>query len=166
CDLVEILAGFRSHAKCAGSETGFDVFGSVAGEGDLEIVYERGAVHGEGSDEATAHGVDEDTAEARFDDVAADAPENGFALLAGLVNGGEEVAEVGGGEEVREGAEKFGERRVGAGELGEIADADLALAGGEGIGLQICQNDRAGGVDAHLRRFTVRRRQEGRKFKA
>src|SRR4029077_7484879 len=165
CDLVEILAGFRSHAKCAGSETGFDVFGSVAGEGDLEIVYERGAVHGEGSDEATAHGVDEDTAEARFDDVAADAPENGFALLAGLVNGGEEIAEVGGGEEVGEGGEEFGERGIGGGRFGEIADVDLALAGGERIGMKVGEGDGAGGVDAHLGGFTVRRTLERCKSK-
>src|SRR5258706_12539521 len=45
-DLVQIFAGFRGHPECAGAKTGFDVFGSVAGEGDFEIVDERGAVHG------------------------------------------------------------------------------------------------------------------------
>src|SRR6266436_9096150 len=99
CDLVEILAGFRGHAECAGAETGFDVFGSVADEGDFEVVDEGGAVHGEGGDEAAAHEIDEDRAEADFDYVAADAPEDGFAVLAGLVDGGEEIAEVGGGAE-------------------------------------------------------------------
>src|SRR5258708_634878 len=97
CDLVKILAGFHSHAECSGAQTGFDVFGSVADEGDLEIVDEGRAVHGEGGDEAAAHEVNEHGAEADFDYVAADAPENGFAVLAGLVNGGEEIAEVGGG---------------------------------------------------------------------
>src|SRR6266404_1188540 len=102
CDLVEILAGFRGHAECACAETGFDIFGSVARESDFEIVDERGTVHGERSDEAAAHEIDEQRAEADLDYVAADAPEDGFALLAGLMNGAEEVAEIGGGEEVGE----------------------------------------------------------------
>src|SRR5229473_5869354 len=113
CYLIQILAGFRGHAEGAGPESGFDLFGSVADEGDFKIVDERGAVHGEGGDETAAHKVDEDRAEADFDDVAADAPENGFALLAGLVDGGEEIAEVSSGEEVGEGCEEFGERGVG-----------------------------------------------------
>ena len=96
-DLVQIFARFRGHAECTGSQTGFDIFGSVANQRDFEIVDEGGAVHGERGDEAAAHEVDEDGTEANLDDVAADAPENGFALLAGLVNGGEEIAEVGSG---------------------------------------------------------------------
>src|SRR6266478_6018915 len=51
CDLVQILTGFRGHAECAGTETGFDVFGSVADEGDFKVVDEGGAVHGEGGKE-------------------------------------------------------------------------------------------------------------------
>src|SRR5216683_2055439 len=31
CDLVEVFAGFRGHAKCASANASFDVFGSVAG---------------------------------------------------------------------------------------------------------------------------------------
>src|ERR1700756_1598594 len=54
CDLIEVFAGFRGHTECAGAETGFDIFGSVADEGDLEIVDERGAVHGDGGDEPAA----------------------------------------------------------------------------------------------------------------
>jgi len=69
--------------------------------------------------------------------VAADAPENGFALLAGLVDRGEEIAEVGDGEEVGKGREEFAERGIGGGRLGEIADADLALAGGERVGVEV-----------------------------
>src|SRR5882762_1446123 len=165
CDLVQILTGFRGHAECAGAETGFDVFGSVADEGDFEVVDEGGAVHGEGGDEAAAHEIDEQRAEADFDDVAADAPENGFALLAGLVDGGEEIAEVSSGEEVGKGGEEFGERGIGGGGLGKIADADFALAGGERVRLEVGEGDGAGGVDAHLRGFTVRRTLEGRKLK-
>ena len=109
CDLVEIFAGFRGHAECTGSQTGFDIFGSVAGEGDFEIVDERGAVHCERGDEAAAHEIDEERAEAGFDYMAADAPEDGFALLARLMNGSKEVAEVGGGEEVGKGSEELGD---------------------------------------------------------
>ncbi|MCU1241026.1 MAG: hypothetical protein JWO71_1752 [Candidatus Acidoferrum typicum] len=157
CNLVEILTRFRGHAECAGTETGFDVFGSVAGEGDFEIVDERGAVHSERGDEAAAHEIDEQRAKADFDYVAADAPENGFALLAGLMNRGEEIAEVGGGEEVGEGSEKFVQRGIGGGWLGKIAHADFALAGGKRIGLEVGEGNGAGGVDAHLGGFTVRR---------
>ena len=165
CNLVEILAGFRSHAECAGAETGFDVFGSVTGEGDFEIVDERGAVHGQRGDEAAAHEIDQQRAEADLDDVAADAPENGFALLAGLVDGSEEVAEVSGGEEVGEGSEKFVQRGIRGGRLGKIAHADFALAGGKRVGLEVGEGDGAGGVDAPLRRFTLRGTLGWRKFK-
>src|ERR1700730_8188705 len=156
CDLVEVFAGFRGHAEGSGTQTGFNVFGGVADESDFEIVDERGAVHGNGGDEAAAHELDEQGAEADFDYVATDAPENSFALLAGLVDGSEEAAEVGGGEEVGKRVEEFGERGIGGGRLGEIADADFALAGREGIGTQISQSYGASGVDTHGARSASR----------
>src|SRR5260370_36946343 len=73
------------------------------------------------------------------------------------MNGGEEIAEVRGREELGERVEEFGKRGIGSGWLGEIADADFALAGGKRIGLQVGERDRAGGADAHLGRFTLRR---------
>src|SRR5260370_37405305 len=80
------------------------------------------------------------------------------------MNGGEEIAEVRGREELGERVEEFGKRGIGSGWLGEIADADFALAGGKRIGLQVGESDRAGGVDAHLGRFTVRRTWPRRKL--
>ena len=104
---VDVLAGFAGHAELACAEAGFDVFGSVAGESDFEIVDERGAVHGDAGDEAAVHQIDEDGAEADFDHVAADAPEDGGALFAGAMDGGEEMAQILGGENVWERVEKF-----------------------------------------------------------
>src|SRR6267154_970973 len=136
-DLIQIFAGFGGHAEGAGTETGLDVFGSVAGQGDLEIVDQGGAVHGERGDEAAAHEVDEDRAESDFDYMAAYAPEDGFALLAGGMDGGQEIAEVGGGEEVGEGGEEFVERRIVRGRLGEIANADFALSRCERVSVEM-----------------------------
>ncbi len=99
-DFVEIFSGFFGHAELARAETGFDVFGSVAGERDLEVVDQRRAVHGDSGDEAALHQIDQDGAKADFDDVAADAPENGSALFARAVDCAEEMAEIVGGEDV------------------------------------------------------------------
>ncbi len=108
-DFVEILAGFLGHAEPASAEPGFDIFRSVAGESDFEIVNERGAVHGDRGDEAAFDEIDQDRAETYFDDVAADAPEDRCALPAGAMDGGEKTAKIFRGEDVREGIEKFGD---------------------------------------------------------
>src|SRR5271163_4849252 len=44
---VDVLTCFASHAELACAEAGFDVFGSVAGECDFEIMNECSAVHGD-----------------------------------------------------------------------------------------------------------------------
>ena len=108
-DLVDVFAGFVGHAELTGAEASVDIFRSVADEGDFEIVDERGTVHGDAGDEAAAHQVDEHGPQTDFDDVASDAPEDGAALLTSGVNGGEEIAKIGGGEEVRQAVEKFGD---------------------------------------------------------
>src|SRR5712692_1071944 len=100
-EFVDVLAGFRGHAELAFADAGFDVFGSVAGEGDFEIVDERGAVHGDSGNEAAFHEVDENRAEPDFDDVASDAPKDGFAPFARAVDRGEELAKIFGGENIR-----------------------------------------------------------------
>src|SRR5260370_26271005 len=97
-ELVDVLAGFGGHAELAFADAGFDVFGSVAGEGDFEIVDERGAVHGDSGDEAAFHQIDQHGAKADFDDMASDTPEDGFALFARDVNRAEKLAESFGGE--------------------------------------------------------------------
>src|SRR5882672_6994398 len=91
-NFVEKRASFAGHAECAGAEAGFDVFGRVAAERDFEIVNECGSVHGEAGDETTAHKVVQDRAEARFDNVAAHAPEDGSARAFCAVDGDEESA--------------------------------------------------------------------------
>lgn len=85
---VDVLASFAGHPELACAEAGFYVFGSIASESDFEIVNERGAVHGNTRDEAAFHQIDEDGAEADFDHVAADSPEDGCALFAGTMDGG------------------------------------------------------------------------------
>src|SRR6266446_329594 len=97
-EFVDVLAGFGGHAELAFADAGFDVFGSVAGEGDFEIVDERGAVHGDSGDEAAFHQIDQHGAKADFDDMASDTPEDGFALFARDVNRAEKLAEIFGGE--------------------------------------------------------------------
>src|SRR4030088_1781506 len=116
-NFVDILAGFGSHAELAFADSGFNVFGSISGERDFEIVDERRAIHGDSGNEAAFHQIDQDGAEADFDDVAADAPEDGFALFARAVNGSEKMAEIFGGEDVGERIEEFCERGVRGGRL-------------------------------------------------
>src|SRR5229473_8701207 len=112
-DLIQVLTGFRRHAELSGAQSRFHVFRSVAYQRDLEIMDERGSIHGDARNEAPPHQIDEQRAESDFDDVAADAPQNGSALLARQVDGGEEMAKVFGRENVRKRVEKFCERGAG-----------------------------------------------------
>src|SRR5713226_6504221 len=99
-DLIQIFASLRRHAKGPRAQPALDVLRSVAHQGDFKIVDERGSIHGDARNEALPHQIDEQRAESDFDDVPAYAPQNGLALLARLVNGSEETAEVSGGEEI------------------------------------------------------------------
>jgi hypothetical protein len=147
--LVDVLAGFAGHAELAGAEAGFYVFGSVAREGDFEVVDERGAVHGDAGDEAALHEIDEDRTEADFDDVATDAPKDGGALAARTMNRGEQMTEVVGCEKLWERIKKLRDGRIGGGRLGEVADAYFAFAGRERIGMYGTERERLRGIDAH-----------------
>ena len=140
-EFVEVAAGFLGHAKLTGAETGFDVFGGVAGERDFEIVDEGGAVHGDSRDEAAAHEIDEDGTETDFDDVAAEAPENGAALFAGAMDGGEKIVKVFGGEDFGKGIEEFCEGGIRSGRFGEVASADFAFARSERVGVDGAERD-------------------------
>ena len=95
---------------------------------------ERGAVHGNGGDEAALHQIDEHGAEADFDDVATDAPEDGDALFARAVDGGEQMAQIARGEKIGKRIEKVRERRSSGRRLGEFADAYFTLARGQWVG--------------------------------
>ena len=90
-EFVDVLAGFAGHAELTRAEAGFDVFGSVASESDFKIVNKRRAIHCDTGDETALHEIDEDWPETDFDDVAADAPEDGGTLFAGAMNGGEKM---------------------------------------------------------------------------
>src|SRR5260370_18589650 len=154
-EFIDVRAGFGGRAEGAVTDACFDVFGGVSGEGDFEIVDERGAVHSDAGDEAAFHKIDQDGAEADFDDVAADAPENGSALFAGAVNGAEEPAKILGGENLREPIHKFCERCIFGRRLCKVADSDFAVARGKRVGVNGAERDRMNGVDAHGEGNTV-----------
>src|SRR5713226_2342875 len=97
-DLIQVLTGFRRHAELSGAQSRFHVFRSVAYQRDLEIMDERGSIHGDARNEAPPHQIDEQRAESDFDDVAADAPQNGPVLLARSVNSGKESAQISGSQ--------------------------------------------------------------------
>ena len=106
-EFVDVLASFAGHAELAGAEASFDVFGSISGESDFEIMHECGAVHGNARDEAALHEIDEDRTEADFDDVATDAPKDGGALFAGAMDGSKEIYENPGRQECLEAIRGF-----------------------------------------------------------
>lgn len=145
---VERTAGFLGHAEFAFAENGFDVFGRAADHGDFKIVDERGAVHGDSGDEAAAKKIDQQRAEADFDDVSADAPENRAGLRTRVEDGAGDKAKVFGGENARQGVEKFGEGCALAMRLGELADVDFAGARGERIGVKAVKVERLSFVEA------------------
>jgi hypothetical protein len=155
---IQIFAGFRGHPELTGAKIRFDVFGSIAGESDLEVVDQGGAVHGDPGDKAAAHEVDQDGSEANLDDVAADTPQDRAALLARAMYRGEKLAQIACGEDVRERIEELRKRSVGsaARRNGEVAKADLALAGSERVSVQRAKCDGLGRIDAHGRKFTLR----------
>src|SRR5882762_4579959 len=148
-DFVEISAGFTGHAEGASTEAGFDVFGSVAAKSDFEIMDEGGAVHGDAGNEAAADEIDQDGAEAGFDDVATDAPENGFAGAFCGMDGGEQGAEIVCGEEIGERVEKIFEGGVGGEWFGEVGYGDFTFAGGQRIRFDLAELEREDGVDGH-----------------
>src|SRR5216683_2139596 len=162
-DFVKIFSGLFGHAELARAETGFDVFGSVAGERDLEVVDQRRTVHGDSGDETSLHQIDQDGTETDFDDVAADAPENGSALYARAVDGGEEMAEIIGGEDLWKGVEEFCERGIRGGSLRKVAEVDFALPRGERVSMNCAEGDGMNGIDAHGKGFTLRRSPPQRK---
>src|SRR5713101_7763936 len=99
-DLIQVLTGFRRHAELSGAQSRFHVFRSVAYQRDLEIMDERGSIHGDARNEAPPHQIDEQRAESDFDDVAADAPQDGLALLARSMDGRPPGAQIGSSENV------------------------------------------------------------------
>ena len=101
-DFVEIFSCFFGHAELAFAKASFHVFGRVARERDLKIMDKRRAVHGDAGNQASFHQIDQNGTEADLNDVATDAPENGFALFARAVDCGEEIAKIFGSKNVRE----------------------------------------------------------------
>src|SRR5713226_3521962 len=99
-DLIQIFASLRRHAKAPRAQPALDVLRSVAHQGDFKIVDERGSMHGDARNEAPPHPPAEQRAESDFDDVAADAPQNGPVLLARSVNSGKEIAQISGSQNV------------------------------------------------------------------
>src|SRR5205823_4989210 len=71
------------HAEGPFVERGADVLAGLAGQGQLEVVDGRGAVHDHGLDQAALDPVDEVGAAAGLDDVAADGGDDGAALDVG-----------------------------------------------------------------------------------
>jgi hypothetical protein len=164
-NVIDVLAGFCGHAELAFAESRFNVFGSVSGEGDFEIVEERSAVHGDSGDETAFHQIDQDRAEADFDDVATDTPDNGVLLLARAMDSVEKILKILGGEKIRERIEKFCEREVHGGRLREAADADLALAGSKRIRVDRTEGEGMNRIDTHGLESTLWRSQPVRKEK-
>ncbi len=148
---VDVAASFFGHAEFAFAENGVNIFRSAAGHGDFEIVNQRRAVHGDAADEAAAHEVDQERAEADLDDVAAHAPENRGAASARFDDGSREGAQIFRGENVRKRIEKFGEGSALTVRLRELADADFARTRSERVGVQAVKIQRLDIVDA--RRF-------------
>lgn len=111
-----------------------DIFAGLALVREFEVVDGARAVEGDGVNEATLHGVDEDGVEADLDGVSAH-HENDGALVADRVGDGvDDFSEVGDGEEVGERGEEIAKGRVRLMGFGEGIGVDLIGAMGNWIG--------------------------------
>src|SRR5271156_3425876 len=134
-DFIDVCASFLGHAELAFTDAGVHIFGGVADHGDFEIVNQRGTVHGHTGDEAAAHQIDENGAEAGLYNMPAHAPQDGLLLLFCAMKSSEEFPEILCGKNIGKRVEKFSDAGIAARGLGEIADADLAFAAVERIGV-------------------------------
>ena len=73
---VQLRPGFLRHAEAAGPERFVDVLGGRAGQRELEVVDDAGAVGRERRDEAALHQVDEHRRQAGLDHVRAETPDD------------------------------------------------------------------------------------------
>src|SRR5258708_25271456 len=113
------------------------------------MVVRRGGGGGAGGAEAGVKKVEGGGGGAVFGGVAADTPEDGFALFARAVDGTEDMAEIFGREDVGERIEKFCERGIRCGRFRKVADADFALAGSKRIRVHRAKRDGLDRIDAH-----------------
>jgi hypothetical protein len=91
-------------------------------------VHEHGAVGRDGADEPAPQQVYEDGRHPRLDDVAADAPDDGLALLACGADAGREFAQAAPGQNVRQRVQEIRDGGPFAHGPGEILDGDFARA--------------------------------------
>jgi hypothetical protein len=150
-EFVQQRAGFFGEAEAAAGKLGFDVFRGAAGQGDFKVVDESGAGGGDAADEAAAHEVDEHGSEASLDDVAAEAPEDGFLFAAGGEESFDEAVKVVGGEKGGERLEKVFELGAAFKGFGEVARGDLGGALGERLSFEAGELERVELVDGFHR---------------
>ena len=139
---VDLLARLPRHPELPRAQAALHVLGRVAGHGQLEVVDDPGAVHGQARDQALLHEVDEDRRQAHLQDVRADPPQDRFAAIARPQDLGGQPPQDIRPQDARERVEERAERaaaRVGAGEL---VQRDLALAAGQGVGTDALQVER------------------------
>jgi hypothetical protein len=112
-------------------------------------VDESSTVHRDAGDEATMDKVVNDWAQAGFDDVAAHAPETGFARVFGSMDCGKKVAEIVCCKEIGKRVQEIFERGILRGRFGKISDGDSAFAGSERVSGNFAKLKGRDGIDAH-----------------
>ena len=127
------------HAEGTVGECGRDVFRRRAHEGQLEIMDDAGAVHGDRGDDLALEHLNEERAQTHFDDMRAEHPQDGLAPLMGGHDGIHHRAQISGGEDV-------GKRLVILAEGGALTayarktlDVHLAFARADRVGLKLSQ---------------------------
>ena len=135
----EGVGGLAGHAEFPLRQLRRDVLAGLAGEGQLEVVDRRGAVHGDRLDDAALDPVDQIRSAAGLDDVAAqrDGDGSAFAMSPAQVIG--HPANVVGGELLRQAQEPIFRAGAGVHRLAEIVVKDLRRPRAEIVGFECRQ---------------------------
>ena len=126
-NLIELLAGFTCHAKFAGADAGIDILRSVPGDGNLKIVDQGRAIHGDSGDKTSLHQIDQNGAQADFDDVAADAPQNRFFAGARAMHRSQQLPQIFRRQKMWKRVQKFRQRDFAAAGFAKPATLTLLL---------------------------------------
>ena len=140
---VEKLAGLARHAEVTRGERGGDILRSRAVGGELEIVDDAGAVHGDGGEDAAAHEVDDQRAQSDLDGMSPHAEHDGAAAPVALGDRRGDTTQIARAEEVGKGVEEVADAHGRCRHLAERRRGDFGLSLRQRVGANLGEIERA-----------------------